>query len=91
MNDLTVRLPQTAAARGRIAPRHFAHIVYKTARFEEMITWYATVLEAEPVLKNELLCFMTYDEEHHRIAFSNQPHLQDKPEDVAGVEHSAYS
>ena len=91
MSDLTVRLPETAAARGRVAPRHFAHIVYKTPRFEEMIAWYATVLEAEPVLKNELLCFMTYDEEHHRIAFSNQPHLKDKPRDVAGVEHSAYS
>ena len=55
MSDLTVRLPETAAARGRVAPRHFAHIVYKTPRFEEMIAWYATVLEAEPVLKNELL------------------------------------
>ena len=91
MNDLTVRLPETAEARGRIAPKHFAHIVYKTPRFAEMIDWYATVLECEPVLKNELLCFMTYDDEHHRIAIANQPHLEDKPKNVAGVEHCAYT
>jgi hypothetical protein len=91
MNDLTVRLPETAEARGRIAPKHFAHIVYKTPRFAEMIDWYATVLECEPVLKNELLCFMTYDDEHHRIAIANQPHLKDKPKDTAGVEHCAYT
>ncbi|MEE4299925.1 MAG: VOC family protein [Pseudomonadales bacterium] len=91
MNDLTVRLPETAEARGRIAPKHFAHIVYKTPRFAEMIDWYSTVLECEPVLKNDLLCFMTYDDEHHRIAIANQPQLKDKPADVAGVEHCAYT
>lgn len=89
--NLIVRVPETAAARGRIAPRHFAHIVYRTPRYEEMVDWYRTVLEAEVVLQNDLLCFMTYDDEHHRIAFANMPHLKDKPADCAGVEHSAYT
>jgi catechol-2,3-dioxygenase len=89
--NLTVRLPETAEARGRIAPKLFAHVVYKTPRYEEMIAWYKAVLEAEVVLHNEMLCFMTYDHEHHRIAFANQPGLKDKPADCAGVEHVAYT
>jgi len=89
--NVTVRLPDTAAARGRIAPKHFAHVVYRTPRFAQMIDWYRTVLEAEVVLQNPMLCFMTYDDEHHRIAFANQPGLKDRPTDAAGVEHVAYT
>ncbi|MCB1684994.1 MAG: VOC family protein, partial [Pseudomonadales bacterium] len=89
--NLKVSLPKTARARGKIAPGLFAHIVYKTPRYEQMIDWYRTVLEAEVVLQNEMLCFMTYDDEHHRLAFANQPQLKDKPADCAGVEHCAYT
>ena len=42
-------VPETAAARGRIAPVKFAHIVFRTAQKEAMVQWYRTVFEAEVV------------------------------------------
>jgi catechol 2,3-dioxygenase-like lactoylglutathione lyase family enzyme len=51
-------------------PSKFAHIVYRTRRFEEMTSWYERVFEAKVQYKNPALAFLTYDEEHHRFAFT---------------------
>ena len=73
------RLPQTAHERGRIAPHKFAHCVLRTKQLPEMVRWYRTVLEAEIVHENPMLAFMTYDDEHHRIAILSMPHLIARP------------
>jgi catechol 2,3-dioxygenase-like lactoylglutathione lyase family enzyme len=52
-------------------PSKFAHIVYRTRRFEDMIAWYQKVFEAKVQYQNPALAFLTYDEEHHRFAFAN--------------------
>jgi len=52
-------------------PTKFAHVVYRTRRFEEMLEWYETVFGAQVQHKNPALAFLTYDEEHHRFAFLN--------------------
>ena len=52
-------------------PIKFAHVVYMTRRFDEMIAWYRDVFEAEVVYQNPALAFLTYDDEHHRFAFAN--------------------
>ena len=79
-----------------VKPVKFAHIVYQTRRFDEMIEWYRTVFQAEVVHQDAALAFMTYDDEHHRFAFANLSLL--KPEckgmgnrgDI-GVNHVAYT
>lgn len=86
-----VKVPDTAKKRGKIAPAKFAHVVYNTSRYEQMIAWYKTVLEAETVLDTPFVTFISYDEEHHRVAFANIPDLSDKPAGVCGVEHIAYT
>lgn len=86
-----VGVPGTAKERGRVAPIRFAHIVLKTSRLEEMQKWYQTVLEAGVAMSNGLLTFMTYDEEHHRIALANFPNLADKDPQANGIEHFAYT
>ncbi len=53
------------------APSKFAHVVYRTRRFDEMIRWYQTVFGAKIQAQNPALAFMTYDDEHHRFAFVN--------------------
>ena len=53
------------------APSKFAHIVYRTRRFEQMIGWYEKVFEAKVQYRNPVLAFLTYDDEHHRFAFAN--------------------
>ena len=74
---MTPRFPRTAADRGKIAPARFAHCVVRTTteHYAELVDWYRTLLEAEPVFENSFLCFMTYDDEHHRIAIAGIPGL----------------
>lgn len=79
-----------------VKPVKFAHVVYMTRRFDEMIAWYRDVFEAEVVYESPALSFLTYDDEHHRFAFANLDVL--KPEGKSkddrgeiGVNHVAYT
>lgn len=74
-----------------IRPTKFAHVVLRTSRFEEMKRWWCTVLEAHVVFENPMLAFITYDDEHHRLALVNLPGLSDRPEQSCGLEHLAYT
>jgi catechol-2,3-dioxygenase len=88
---LKVAVPETARERGRIAPVKFAHIVFKTSQYAEMIEWYKTVLEAEVVIDAEFLCFLTYDDEHHRIGIAHIPQLKEQDRGSTGIEHCAFT
>jgi catechol-2,3-dioxygenase len=77
-------------------PSKFAHIVYRTRRYEEMIRWYEEVFEAKVQHKNPALAFLTYDDEHHRFAFGNLAVLDPAGKSSAakadaGVDHVAYT
>jgi catechol-2,3-dioxygenase len=84
-------VPLSAAARGRIAPVKFAHIVFRTAQKDAMVEWYRTVFEAESALENGLLTFLTFDDEHHRIAIVSMPGLEVPPPNHVGMEHCAFT
>ena len=58
---------------GEISPVKLAHVVLRSAHFEEAKAWYKTVLGADTIAEGPLLCFLTYDDEHHRIALVNDP------------------
>ena len=75
----------------RVAPAKFAHAVLATNKLEAMINWYSTVLCAEVVMRTEMLAFLTYDDEHHRIALAAIPGLIDKPRHSVGLDHLAYT
>lgn len=77
-------------------PVKFAHVVYNTWHFKEMIEWYESVFEAKVVHENPMIAFLTYDDEHHRFAFLNMNAF--KPDGTAsrvpadaGVNHVAYT
>lgn len=79
-----------------IRPTKFAHVVYRTRRLEEMLSWYETVFDAKVQYQNPVLAFLTYDDEHHRFAFIDLSVLQ--PDGVetdrrgmVGVDHVAYT
>jgi catechol 2,3-dioxygenase-like lactoylglutathione lyase family enzyme len=74
-----------------IPPALFAHVVVKTRQIDEIIRWYETVLGAHVVFRNNIICFMTYDHEHHRIAFIQVPENTDIPRGSGAVDHFAYS
>jgi len=80
----------------RIRPAKFAHVVYRTRRFEEMIKWYEAVFDARVQYQDPVLAFMTYDDEHHRVALVNMAVVQPDATEadrrgVIGVDHVAYT
>jgi catechol-2,3-dioxygenase len=77
--------------RGRVVPKQLAHIVRRTTRFDELVAWYLTVLGAEVVHGDDMLAFLTYDEEHHRIAIAKIPGLEEQQPFAAGTDHVAFT
>lgn len=69
-----------------------AHIVLMTGQLPEMRDWYSRVLGAHVVYENPGLCFLTFDDEHHRIAFVSPPvPLSPRTPLTACMHHSAYT
>lgn len=75
---------------GTVAPAKLAHIVLRTSRIEAMRDWYADVLGAVVVFDGGFLAFLTYDDEHHRVALVSDPGAAD-PGHVTGLEHVAFT
>lgn len=76
-------------------PSKFAHVVYSTRRFEEMVDWYRAVFEATVAYQNPAFAFLTYDDEHHRFAFANlsllSPNGAAETRGKEGINHVAYT
>lgn len=73
------------------APAKLAHVVLRTSRLQEMVDWYVQVLEGHSVFVNDIVGFMTYDDEHHRVAFIATG-ASDRPENRhTGLEHFAFT
>jgi Glyoxalase/Bleomycin resistance protein/Dioxygenase superfamily len=56
-----------------------------------VIAWYATVLQARVAFRNDFIAFLTYDDEHHRVAVINTPGSAAPDPAAAGVHHIAYT
>src|SRR6185369_11808841 len=74
-----------------IAPAKLAHLVFRTPRYDAMVKWYSTVLNTRTMFSDAMLTFLTYDEEHHRVAFINLPQLADLNPLSAGLDHVAFT
>lgn len=74
-----------------VSPAKLAHIVLRTGQFATMLDWYKTVLNAKPAFEADSLAFMSYDDEHHRVAILGLPNLAPQLEGVAGVHHIAFT
>ena len=73
------------------SPAKLAHLVIRTARFDELIDWWSTVLVARVVHRDDALAFITYDDEHHRLALLRNPGVGDDGRSNAGMEHVAFT
>jgi catechol 2,3-dioxygenase-like lactoylglutathione lyase family enzyme len=74
-----------------VSPSLFAHFVLRTANRDALRDWYRTVLNARLVFENDYISFITYDDEHHRVAFVQVPELKKPPADAWGLSHVAYT
>jgi catechol 2,3-dioxygenase-like lactoylglutathione lyase family enzyme len=78
-------------ATGIVSPAKLAHFVLRTSRYKELVEWYKTVLGAHAVFENEFLTFISYDEEHHRVAIIDMKDLGGQSDGVVGVHHIAFT
>jgi catechol-2,3-dioxygenase len=60
------------------SPKKLSHLVLQTNRRDEMVEWYCTVLGADLLYQNKFIAFISYDDEHHRVAFIDPGPLADK-------------
>lgn len=56
-----------------------------------MVRFYKIFLSATPSFESELFCFMTYDDEHHRIGIPNLPNIGKKNPAHSGLERVAFT
>ncbi|MDP1748121.1 MAG: VOC family protein [Reyranella sp.] len=74
-----------------IAPSLFAHFVLRSSNAAAMVDWYTAVLNMRVVYRDDLLSFLTYDNEHHRLAIINIGGLHAPDDKSTGLSHVAYA
>ena len=85
----TARLIEPVAR--ELRPSRLSHLVLKTARFQKMTDWYKAVLSAKPMFENEIVCFLSYDEEHHRLMIGQDLNAKPRDPNAAGLVHFAFA
>ncbi len=83
--------PKCAPETNLPRPAYLAHIVLRTGQPKALIEWYKSVLNATVAHSNDQVTFLTYDDEHHRIAIATMPVLGKRPLSRAGVDHVAFT
>ena len=74
-----------------VTPAAFAQFVLRCSDKAASVQWYATVLGMRVVHDNPRLTFMTYDDEHHRIALVQVDYEGELPQGAPGLDHVAYT
>ena len=81
-------------------PSKLAHLVFQTNRIDAMRDWYCAVLGGRVVYEDARLSFVTYDDEHHRVAFLDfgplaprdpNTELMVKGTETPGLHHVAFT
>ncbi|KIW07308.1 uncharacterized protein PV09_02158 [Verruconis gallopava] len=56
-----------------------------------MKQFYIDFLGAQTELETDMICFLRYDDEHHRVAIVGLPNLRSRDRSTAGLEHIAFT
>jgi catechol 2,3-dioxygenase-like lactoylglutathione lyase family enzyme len=80
------------AGTGKVSPGKLAHFVLATRDMPRLRDWYLTVLEGRVVYQDPILCFLTYDDEHHRVAIGALPGVAPREPGLReGLHHTAFT
>ncbi len=80
-----------SGASAEIVPVKLAHYVIRAKNFQLMLAWYRKVFHLKTSFEAPVIAFLTYDEEHHRIAFLNTEHLPSPDTMRTGIDHVAFT
>lgn len=69
-----------------MSPSRLAHVVLRTSNLKEMSPFYKTFLGGEAQIESDQVAFITYDDEHHRLALVQRPDLQKLPPKSCGLD-----
>lgn len=73
------------------SPAKLAHIVFKTRDKARLLQWYAQVLKGRIVFDGDFIGFLTYDDEHHRVAAIESPDFESAAPAAVGLHHTAFT
>jgi catechol-2,3-dioxygenase len=80
------------APAGPVSPAKFAHFVLITRDMARLRDWYVAVLEGGVIYEDPILCFISYDEEHHRVAIGAFPGVEEREQGPrVGLHHTAFT
>jgi catechol-2,3-dioxygenase len=71
--------------------KKLAHVVLQTQDMPRLRDWYLEVLDAHVVYENAGSAFLTFDDEHHRLAILQIPGLSERTPITVGMAHTAYT
>ncbi|HIC35434.1 MAG TPA: biphenyl 2,3-dioxygenase, partial [Gammaproteobacteria bacterium] len=74
-----------------VTPAKFAHFVLRVRDIEKSLDWYQKVLGMSIVHDAGNLAFLTYDDEHHRLALAKTPVETETVRGSPGLDHVAYT
>lgn len=74
-----------------LSPQRLAHLVFRTANYKPMVSFYKAFLGAHAAAETDGLAFLTYDDEHHRVAIAHMPGTTPKSPTAAGLDHVAFT
>jgi catechol-2,3-dioxygenase len=73
------------------APQKLAHVVLTTGQKDALTDWYCKVLSAHVQIETAAATFLTYDDEHHRIAIAPIEHAVHPTPRHTGLSHIAFT
>ena len=88
---IAAKMPPTAKSRNKVAPIKLAHLVLRSTNKDRLVAHYKTLLEAEVFYSDDEATFLTYDDEHHRLAIVNMPALKKQKRNTRGMDHIAFT
>lgn len=73
-----------------LSPKAMCHVVLRTGNVKPMVDFYLTFLGGRISHSNDFIAFISYDEEHHRIAIVEVKGTAPKNSQSCGLEHIAF-
>ena len=72
-------------------PSRFSHVVLQSYDMPRLFAWYQDAFDLDVLARNERAVIATYDDEHHRFAFTQLPGEAPQTRQRSPLKHIAYA